>query len=73
MSALYNYFLISLDRWILYLLRVIFVDIFVHFPLVSTVTDLEAMIAEQRTLMDKLTVECKQLTNKLEDTTTKHK
>lgn len=39
----------------------------------STVTDLEAMIGEQRTLMDKLTAECKQLTNKLEDTTTKHK
>ncbi|XP_055387687.1 myosin-13 [Condylostylus longicornis] len=39
----------------------------------ATVSDLEEMIQSQRQLMDKLTTECKSLTNKLEDTSLKHK
>lgn len=39
----------------------------------STVDDLEGMIQDQRLLMEKLTAECKLLTEKLEDTTTEHK
>ncbi|XP_058979293.1 serologically defined colon cancer antigen 8 homolog isoform X4 [Musca domestica] len=39
----------------------------------ETVNELEEMIQSQKQLMDKLTGECKALTNKLEDTTLKHK
>ncbi|XP_046806256.1 kinesin-related protein 4 isoform X3 [Lucilia cuprina] len=39
----------------------------------ETVNELEEMIQSQKQLMDKLTNECKTLTNKLEDTTLKHK
>ncbi|XP_059218851.1 serologically defined colon cancer antigen 8 homolog isoform X1 [Stomoxys calcitrans] len=39
----------------------------------ETVNELEEMIQSQKQLMDKLTGECKTLTNKLEDTTLKHK
>ncbi|KAM7361770.1 uncharacterized protein ACRADG_012676 isoform 3-T4 [Cochliomyia hominivorax] len=39
----------------------------------ETVNELEEMIQSQKQLMDKLTNECKTLTNKLEDTTIKHK
>nr|XP_013102403.1 unnamed protein product [Stomoxys calcitrans] len=38
----------------------------------ETVNELEEMIQSQKQLMDKLTGECKTLTNKLEDTTLKH-
>ncbi|XP_046806254.1 centrosomal protein of 290 kDa isoform X1 [Lucilia cuprina] len=38
----------------------------------ETVNELEEMIQSQKQLMDKLTNECKTLTNKLEDTTLKH-
>ncbi|XP_073831803.1 uncharacterized protein isoform X3 [Musca autumnalis] len=38
----------------------------------ETVNELEEMIQSQKQLMDKLTGECKALTNKLEDTTLKH-
>ncbi|KAM7361767.1 uncharacterized protein ACRADG_012676 isoform 1-T1 [Cochliomyia hominivorax] len=38
----------------------------------ETVNELEEMIQSQKQLMDKLTNECKTLTNKLEDTTIKH-
>lgn len=41
--------------------------------LAETVNELEEMIQSQKQLMDKLTNECKILTNKLEDTTIKHK
>lgn len=41
--------------------------------LAETVNELEEMIQSQKQLMDKLTNECKTLTNKLEDTTIKHK
>ena len=41
--------------------------------LAETVNELEEMIQSQKQLMDKLTNECKLLTNKLEDTTLKHK
>lgn len=41
--------------------------------LVATVTELEGMVQGQRQLMEKLTAECKTLTNKLEDATLKHK
>lgn len=41
--------------------------------LVATVSELEGMVTGQRQLMEKLTVECKTLTNKLEDATLKHK
>ncbi|ALC45889.1 CG31291 [Drosophila busckii] len=39
----------------------------------ETVNDLEEMISSQKQLMDKLTNECKMLTDKLEDSTYKHK
>lgn len=41
--------------------------------LASTVSELEGMIQGQRQLMEKLTAECKTLTQKLEDSTQKHK
>lgn len=41
--------------------------------LVATVSELEGMVQDQRQLMEKLTAECKTLTNKLEDATLKHK
>lgn len=41
--------------------------------LVATVSELEGMVQGQRQLMEKLTAECKTLTQKLEDTTVKHK
>lgn len=41
--------------------------------LVATVSELEGMVQDQRQLMEKLTAECKTLTNKLEDATFKHK
>ncbi|XP_037954579.1 serologically defined colon cancer antigen 8 homolog [Teleopsis dalmanni] len=40
---------------------------------VETVSELEEMIQNQKQLMDKLTNECKVLTNRLEDTSLKHK
>ena len=43
------------------------------FPLAKTVQELESMISEQRQLMEKLTDQCKNLTQKLEDTSSKHK
>uniref|UniRef100_A0A1B0F0M4 Uncharacterized protein n=1 Tax=Phlebotomus papatasi TaxID=29031 RepID=A0A1B0F0M4_PHLPP len=39
----------------------------------NTVSELEGMIHDQRQLMEKLTSECKSLTQKLEDTSLKHK
>ncbi|XP_055692672.1 uncharacterized protein LOC129795435 isoform X2 [Lutzomyia longipalpis] len=39
----------------------------------NTVSELEGMIHDQRQLMEKLTSECKTLTQKLEDTSLKHK
>lgn len=54
-----------------YALCIIFVHKFVI--LVATVTELEGMIQGQKQLMEKLTVECKTLTNRLEDATLKHK
>ncbi|XP_031627723.1 serologically defined colon cancer antigen 8 homolog isoform X5 [Contarinia nasturtii] len=39
----------------------------------ATVSELEGMVQGQRQLMEKLTAECKTLTNKLEDATLKHK
>ena len=39
----------------------------------NTVQVLEGMISEQRTLMEKLTEQCKNLTQKLDDTSHQHK
>lgn len=39
----------------------------------NTVQELEGMISEQRQLMEKLTDQCKNLTQKLEDTSHQHK
>lgn len=39
----------------------------------NTVKELEGMISEQRQLMEKLTDQCKNLTQKLEDTSHQHK
>lgn len=39
----------------------------------KTVKELEGMISEQRLLMEKLTDQCKNLTQKLEDTSHQHK
>lgn len=56
-------------------LRNCFVNVKIPPPsyLAKTVTELESMIAEQRQLMEKLTDQCKNLTQNLEDTTSKHK
>lgn len=39
----------------------------------NTVQELEGMISEQRQLMEKLTDQCKNLTQKLDDTSHQHK
>lgn len=46
---------------------------FNNYSIANTVQELESMISEQRQLMEKLTDQCKNLTLKLEDTTSKHK